>query len=74
MANYTPERKRAWYAQRRAQGLCVNCPMPSKFWRCSFCRLEQSAMNNRSHLASYYRHRDAINARRRARYQELKAA
>ena len=65
----------AWYAARRAKGLCVECPMPSpKFWRCGFCRQERNQANNRSSLARYHRHRTAINARRRQRYQEQKAA
>lgn len=70
---------RAWYAQRRAKGLCVTCPLPSlTFAHCSCCRLLSAERNRRYRRTYYLRHRTEINARNRAskrwRAYERKAA
>ena len=65
----------AWYAARRAKGLCVNCPMPSgKFWRCACCREELRTTSQPHERARRRKFRTVLNARARQRYQEQKAA
>jgi hypothetical protein len=60
-------------AQRRALGLCVNCPMPSpRFWRCACCRLLWAEKQRKYSRRYHQRHREAHNQRMRDAYHASK--
>lgn len=65
--------KQAWYAERRAKGLCVNCSMPSvRFSRCSCCRELLASSQKAYDERRREKYSETLNARARARYAETR--